>query len=223
MKVTGPDLGRHGDGGSVAAGAAAPRSASGADVRALSAALAAAFFDDPIFGWLIPARDRRRARLTRFFELELRCVVLPKGQIWASSESTGASLELPPGAWRMPFTAQVVHGPGFARVFGARLPQALTLITLMEQRHMREPHYYIAYVGVAPEAQGQGLGTRLLRPTLDRCDDDGLPAYLEATSERSRTLYERLGFYVEGELRLGGSPPLWLMRRSPRPRAPRLM
>ncbi len=207
--MTEPDLARSTTGPE----AAAPRRADAADVPALCDALADAFIDDPIFGWLIPGDARRRARLRRFFELELRYVVLPKGQIWTSAESTGASLELPPGAWRMPFTTQLAHGPGFTRVFGLRLPHALTLITLMENRHIREPHYYVAYVGVASAAQGQGLGTRLLHPTLDRCDEEGLPAYLEATSERNRALYERLGFRVQGELRLGSSPPLWPMRR----------
>ncbi len=199
---------------------APPRAGAAADVPALSDALADAFVEDPIFGWLIPDEDRRRARLRRFFELELRYVVLPKGRIWTPSKTKGASLELPPGAWRMPFTTQLAHGPGFTRVFGMRLPQALTLITLMENRHIREPHYYIAYVGVASEAQGEGLGTRLLRPTLDRCDEKGLPTYLEATSERNLALYERLGFQVQGELRLGSSPPLWLMRRPPASRTP---
>jgi ribosomal protein S18 acetylase RimI-like enzyme len=215
MKHAEPDLTRHGDGGCSPTDAAPPRVATAADVPALSAALAAAFVDDPVFSWLIPARGRRRARLRRFFELELRYVVLPKGRLWCSARSSGASLELAPGAWRMPLTTQLVHGPGFTRVFGARLPHALTLITLMDQRHISEPHYYIAYVGVAPEAQGHGFGTRLLQPTLDRCDREGLPAYLEATSARNRALYERLGFEVQGELRVGGSPPLWPMRRPP--------
>ncbi len=74
-----------------------------------------------------------------------------------------------------------------------------------------EPHHYLPYIGVAPEAQGRGLGSALMRPILDRCDEERLPAYLEATSERNAALYERLGF----ELRAGGSPPLWLMVRPP--------
>jgi ribosomal protein S18 acetylase RimI-like enzyme len=91
----------------------------------------------------------------------------------------------------------------------------MALITLMERRHIREPHFYIPYIGVAPGAQGRGLGTALLRPTLDRCDHERLPAYLEATSERNVALYERLGFQHLGEFNLGTSPPLWPMRRPP--------
>ena len=70
-------------------------------------------------------------------------------------------------------------------------------------------------LGVATRCQGQGLGTALLRPTLDRCDREGLPAYLEASSQRSAALYERLGFVHLGEGRIPGGPPFWPMRRPP--------
>ena len=65
--------------------------------------------------------------------------------------------------------------------------------------------------------QGKGLGGALMRPTLDRCDREGLPAYIEASSVRSAALYERLGFEHIEELRVGGSPPLWLMLRPAHP------
>lgn len=191
------------------------RTASGADMDRLTDTLAAAFEDDPVFGWLMPDRRKRRRRLERFFALELRHVVLPAGRVWTDDAGGGASLELPPGKWRMPLSAQAIHGPAFTRVFGVRLPFALALITKMEHRHLREPHCYIPYIGVAPDAQGRGLGTRLLGPTLDRCDSERLPAYLEATSERNAALYARLGFEHLGAFTLGSSPPLWPMRRAP--------
>lgn len=61
----------------------------------------------------------------------------------------------------------------------------------------------------------KGLGSALMRPTLERCDREGLPAYLEASSERNAALYERLGFELIRELRVAGSPPLRLMARPP--------
>src|SRR5262249_6054942 len=183
----------------------------------MSAALGAAFEEDPVFEWLIRDGSRRRERLVRFFRLELEHVVLPAGAAWATDGVPGASLELPPGAWKMPIGVQVAHGPEFMRIFGARVPRSMALITKMEHRHLREPHYYIPYVGVAPQAQGKGLGSALLHATFDRCDRDGLPAYLEATSRRNVAVYERLGFEHLGEFNLGSSPPLWPMRRRPGP------
>jgi ribosomal protein S18 acetylase RimI-like enzyme len=191
------------------------RTATAEDVSRLKAVLAAAFQDDPIFAWLMPNEANRQARLRRFFEIELRHVVLARGCAWTSSAFTGAALCLPPGAWRLPTRILFAQGPSFARAFGARLPRAAGLLSAVERHHIHEPHYYFAYIGVSPEAQGQGLGTALMRPTLDRCDEEGLPAYLEASSERNAALYERLGFELKDEFRFAGSPPLRLMLRPP--------
>jgi ribosomal protein S18 acetylase RimI-like enzyme len=188
-------------------------SASRADVAPLGRALAAAFEDDPIFGWLLPNKRRRPDKLLRFFTLELESVVLPSGTAWMSPEASGACLELPPGKWRMPLQTQALHAPQFAAVFGRSLPRALITITQMERRHLREPHFYVPYVGVAPEGQGAGLGTKLLGKTLERAEAASLPTYLEATSERNAALYERLGFERLGPFTVLGSPPLWPMRR----------
>lgn len=113
----------------------------------------------------------------------------------------------------MPLRTQALHAPRFAAVFGRSLPRALITITKIERRHLREPHFYVPYVGVAPEAQGTGLGTRLLGRTLERADAAKLPTYLEATSERNAALYARLGFEHLGAFTVLGSPPLWPMRR----------
>jgi ribosomal protein S18 acetylase RimI-like enzyme len=191
------------------------RAATPDDVGALSQALAAAFEDDPIFGWLLPDAGRRYERLVRFFALEVGDVVLPSGTAWMSDDGAAACLELPPGGWWLPLRTQARHAPGFAQVFGRSLPRALVTITKMEQKHLREPHFYVPYVGVAPETQGAGLGTMLLRRTLARADAKGLPTYLEATSERNAALYERLGFEHLGAFTVLGSPPLWPMRRPP--------
>jgi GNAT superfamily N-acetyltransferase len=197
---------------------AAIRSAVPADVAALARALAAAFEDDPIFRWLLPDERRRFDKLLRFFGLELRAVALPSGMAWMSAEASGACLELPPNEWRMPLRTQARHAPHFAAVFGRSLPRALITITKMERRHLREPHFYVPYVGVAPAGQGAGLGTKLLGRTVERADAAGLPTYLEATSERNAALYERLGFEHLGPFTVLGSPPLWPMRRPPLPR-----
>ncbi len=190
------------------------RRATAEDVHRLKAVLAEAFFEDPVFGWLLPDDGKRRARLRRFFAIELRHLALPRGRVWTTSDLAGAALSLPPGAWRAPPRVTLLEG----RAFGVHLSRAARLGATIEWRHVHEPHYYVRDIGVHPDMQGRGLGSALLRPTLERCDRKGLPAYLEASSERNAALYERLGFQLTRELRVGGSPPLRLMLRPPHPR-----
>jgi GNAT superfamily N-acetyltransferase len=193
------------------------RAATHDDLAALTRTLAAAFEGDPIFAWLLRDERQRYGRLLRFFALEIGQIVLPAGTAWTSPDRSGACLELPPGRWRMPLRTQALHAPRFTAVFGRSLPRALAVITKMERMHLREPHVYVPYVGVAPEAQGAGLGTRLLGRSMERADAQRLPTYLEATSEQNAALYARLGFEHLGAFAVLDSPPLWPMRRPPPP------
>ena len=200
---------------SIPAGAAGLHRATTADVELLAMAFADAFYEDPMLSWLMPSDRTRRAQLRRYFGIELRHYALPRGRVWATADLTGAALTLPPRGWRAPTRVTLLEGSAFR----TRLVRAARVGAAMEWRHVRGAHYYVRDIGVLPSRQKQGLGSALLRPTLERCDREGLPAYLEASSERSAALYERLGFRVRRELRVGASPPLWLMLRTPQPTA----
>ena len=121
-----------------------------------------------------------------------------------------------PGQWKLGVLDQLRLLPSMARINGRLLPRILRAIAALESNHPVEEHYYLPFVGVEPEWQGRGLGVALMRPVLDRCDQEKVPAYLEASSPRNRALYERHGFDVTEEFYLGaGSPPLWRMWRAP--------
>ena len=51
-----------------------------------------------------------------------------------------------------------------------------------------------ATVGVTPSVQGQGIGRRLIEPSLAEADDAGVDCYLETFDRRNPAFYERLGF-----------------------------
>jgi RimJ/RimL family protein N-acetyltransferase len=191
------------------------REAGVGEVAQVSATLADALAFDPIFSWLLPSQRRRDTRLRRLFAVELAHWVFPAGgRALTLDEFRGANVELPPGRSQM--TMPLSGATGLVQVFGIRLRRAGRLQAFFDRSHPQQPHYYIRTLGVATRFQGQGLGTALLRPTLDRCDQEGVSAYLEASSERSAALYERLGFVHLGELRVpDGGPPFWPMQRPP--------
>jgi GNAT superfamily N-acetyltransferase len=171
----------------------AVRKARANDVQQLAALLAAAFYQDPVWGsYFLPDKRRRLAGLTRFFAGELR-QFLPYELVW---DHRGSGWGVGVGAaWTLASAAMgVLRGaPSIARTFGRQLPRVLRATTMVEKQHRHDPHYYLPYIGVAPARQGNGLGTALLRPVLDRCDAQGVPAYLEATNKRNLPLYRRQG------------------------------
>jgi GNAT superfamily N-acetyltransferase len=69
-----------------------------------------------------------------------------------------------------------------------------------------------------PRRQGGGLGAALLASVLGLCDETATPAYLEASSERNRLLYERNGFELTETFPMPlGGPPIREMWRDPIP------
>jgi GNAT superfamily N-acetyltransferase len=166
----------------------------------LAAVLARAFYDDPPMRWVITNDGRRRKLLERSFGLYL----------------VGAAVWELPAQWKVGVLDQLRLLPSMARINGRLLPRILRALAALESNHPVEPHYYLPLVGVKPEWQGRGLGTALMRPIVERCDDEKMPAYLEATTPRNRALYERHGFEVTEQFSLGpASPPLWRMWRTP--------
>jgi GNAT superfamily N-acetyltransferase len=173
-----------------------------------------AFYDDPVVGhWCLADESRRTRRLEPGFELFLRRLYSLE-DCWTTGGLSGGALWMRPGRWKLGRFPQMLLVARMARVYGRALPRILDVLDFLESRHPHERHWYLQFLGVEPSLQGRGIGSALLRPTLERCDSEGLPAYLEASSERSRALYERHGFEVSDEVRLpAGGPPMWLMWR----------
>jgi ribosomal protein S18 acetylase RimI-like enzyme len=92
------------------------------------------------------------------------------------------------------------------------------LFALFEQTgryHPHEPHWYLPFIGVDPACQRKGYGSALLGHVLRRCDQEDMPAFLEASSLESIPLYRRHGFEVLGTIQVGTSPPITPMLRHP--------
>jgi GNAT superfamily N-acetyltransferase len=196
----------------------AVRRASAEELELASEALARAFGADPVWAHLLPDESTRPRRLLAFFQAEL--AHLPRHhEVWTTEDGSGAAVWAPPGGWRLSTGRALRSAPAMWRVFGRRTLLALRSQLRAERLHPdEESHWYLHYLGVVPERQGRGLGGMLIAPVLERCDRDSLPAYLEASTERNRALYERHGFAVSGRFTMpGAGPEIRRMWREPLP------
>jgi GNAT superfamily N-acetyltransferase len=197
------------------------RHALGADVPALSRALAEAFADDPMITWVVGIDDREArvaAADTGFFAPStsggLKCghayTVGPVGGSLA-----GGALWTPPDVEL--FGEQEINQltEGLMSVAGeAALGRLMALGELVGRHHPTEPHFYLFLLGAVEK--GTGVGSAVLQPVLERCDADGLPAYLESSSARNLSFYARHGFEVTWEEAVeGGGPMMRGMWRHP--------
>jgi GNAT superfamily N-acetyltransferase len=196
----------------------AVRKATYADVPALSKALARAFDDDPIMEWLLPpGTPRRMDRLATSFEVALRVLHLRHDETWTTPDLSAAALWDPPDQWKTG-PRQMVRGlPAMAWVLRGRLLPGIRALSHAERQHPPGSHWYLAVLGTEPAAQGKGAGSAVLEPVLQRCDEEGVDAFLESSKERNIAYYHRFGFTVVGEVQFpGGGPKVWQMLRQPR-------
>ena len=124
----------------------------------------------------------------------------------------GAALWLPPGV--EPDEAELIAIIQRS-VHACRQHDVFELVRQMGQFHPQTPHWYLPFVGVEPLQQNRGLGALLLRPILERCNLERLPAYLESTNPRNIPFYESLGFRRVGMIQSGASPKILPMLREP--------
>jgi len=192
------------------------RPATVAELPAITEAMARAFYDDPIFSWFLPDDSKRQKALRLMFATLGRKVYFPKGELYTVDGNQAAAMWAPPDKWKLSIGQQIGLLPAMLRAMGMRTPTMLRALTLMEKKHPKELHYYLAVLGTDPSMQGKGLGSALLEQTLQRCDEEGLGAYLESSSMGSRALYYRHGFKEVEELTFQDSPPFWLMWREPK-------
>jgi ribosomal protein S18 acetylase RimI-like enzyme len=184
----------------------------------MAAQLAKTFWDDPVINHIFRNDARRDAGLRAFFATQMRADYLPFGGCYTTEGYTGAAIWAPAGKPLLTGLTAVLTMVPVLPYVALRLPTTLRILNTMEGMHPHEPHWYLASLGTAVELQGTGIGSALMRPVLEHCDADGIPAYLESSKERNVPFYRRHGFEVVEEVQLpNNGPPIWTMWRDPRP------
>ena len=186
---------------------------------AASEILAHAFNNDPIFRYF--AREQEQARINAIKLLAKTALRYsqPYNHIYTTTNDLkGIAIWIPPGKFPLNDFRLLQLGlyalPFKLRL--SRLKQLLSLFLTIEKYHqqdMPQPHWYLFMLGVSPAYQRQGIGSLLLQPILNKADKEGLPCYLETSTQGGVRFYQRLGFEV---VRTGGLKDLkfWTLKRS---------
>lgn len=86
-----------------------------------------------------------------------------------------------------------------AAITGPHLDRFLAFDQQLDRHHPAGIfHEHLAILAVRPDRQGHGVGTALLDAHHADLEDQGVPAYLEASDERTRHLYLAHGYADRG-------------------------
>ena len=173
--------------------------------RAVAVALYRALTKDPFYRTIAGAQRHDpsifETALVGYFEYALD-EAEAIGRLVVDDEQLGAA------AWFLPIAPGIAHEAKIQkeRVLYEVLSEAglvayQQITEFMSQRSrvcIPSNAWYLSIIGIAPQAQGRGLGRKLLEPMLAEADAATASCYLETFSMRNVTFYTRLGFGVVG-------------------------
>ena len=155
------------------------------------------------------ARQRQRLAGLIAYSFDL-CLTF--GQGWLSDDGSGCALVLFPDRKRTTWQTLWWEATLVSTVFGvANVPRVLRRENAIRGAHPPTPFAHLWYVGVDPDRQGQGIGSRLLTELIEEYEQQHRPVYLETSTARNVPWYERHGFEVYR--RLFFSYELLMLRR----------
>lgn len=190
-----------------------PRFATETDLAGLTGTLAAAFADDPLWGWGFPDPSKLAVWWSFLIQSALRY-----SWVWTTGDHSAVSVWIPPGGSELAADEEERAITLLDELTGDHAPAVVELIARFEAAHPPEPaHYYLSLLGVDPAQRGRGLGMALLADNLRRIDEAGKPAYLESSNPVNDARYAALGFVRAGEFSTpDGRHTVTTMWREPR-------
>lgn len=167
------------------------RIASEADIDAVADLIADAFDHLRVIHYLVPDTSRRKRVARDWYRLYVEHAIGGAGQVVTTTDGKGAAV------WfdRTGRPSEPADYPKrLAGLTGDHQGRFEHLDAQMEKLHPAEPHWHLLFLAVHPDRWSHGLGSALMNHTHARLDADGIDAYLEATGEQNRRLYQRHGY-----------------------------
>jgi GNAT superfamily N-acetyltransferase len=186
----------------------------------VAATAASAFSDDPLFRWMLgvgPGVDMEPKLRTLFGAMVSLDLREPDHLVFTADDRTGVAVWKAPNQWKAKPSDMLRLMPTMLRVLGTKATRMLGAFNAIEKTHPKDEHYYLEALGTRQDMQSKGIGSAVIRSMLDRCDAEGMPAYLESSNVRNVPFYARHGFVATGEIVVGkGAPTVTAMWRDPR-------
>lgn len=107
--------------------------------------------------------------------------------------------------------------PSMLKAIGGfgEVSRGMKILNTWKKHDPKQPHWHLDPIGVTPELQGKGVGSRMMEVYCRIIDEKGMAAYHETDRPENVPFYERFGFAVIAEEEILGARN-WFMWRKPR-------
>lgn len=189
------------------------------DALIIAKTLADAFISDPIFDWFMRNDAKRDYARFKMFKAIVELLGFDECQIEVIDHGKGVAVWVPfPGELNPTLSKEIRALPALFGASGlARLHRMVKMRATIKRYKEQSPHAYLWFLAVSPEAQGKGLGGKLLDACLEKIDEQGIVAALETATKSNVAFYQSRGFELAHEFQIDETAPkVWTMRRAAR-------
>ena len=177
------------------------------DLERVKGVLKLGFASDALIRWIYPDAASYLKCFDTWME-EFSKIAFENNIVYSEENFYGSSLWHPPG---VEFDDSVLLST-FEFVPSDRIEVVTRFFEEFKKYHPKDT-WYLAFIAVDPAQQRKGIGSFLLKAALQMIDANGDRAYLEASNEQNKALYERHGFVEIGKVQFEDSPPAFPMIR----------
>lgn len=167
------------------------------DAPQVTATMAAAFAEDPLYRFFIPEDAARQRFLRAFMAFRLR-YGQKYGRVFVAGGGEGAAIFLKPGHQMNPADLLLCGGLRAmlprTRAERERIMGFNAFADKLARQAVQQPCWHLSPICVTPASQGQGIGNALMEHGLSDVRASGQPCYLETQSASNAAFYQACGF-----------------------------
>lgn len=175
--------------------------------------LSKAFDTNKSVNWVVKNDKRRELRIRSLMNYAFD--LCKQDGVFVSEDCNGAIIFDFPKASKNVISKLIQDIKFIFNVIGAeRLFKVLKREAYIKKFHPKENYIYLWFLGVNPDYQGKGIGSKLLEELLEISGKKGLSVYLETSNPLNLEFYKKFGFniYHEWNSEFIGFP-IWFMRK----------
>jgi len=182
--------------------------------------MARAFQEDPLMKYLISDPAKRVNMLPKFFKVFLKTSILNHQAFGVGAASLeGVVIWSFPHQKRIDFTGLFQAGllklvfEGFLFPF-LKAIKVFRTIEDLQTKYLKEDDYYLNFFAVAPECQGHGCASKLVKPFLKNADLASAGVYVDTMTLSNTKMYEHFGFRLRERDQIRDDFNIWALYRN---------
>lgn len=173
--------------------------------------LTSSFDDNKSINYIIKQDNKRVERIKNLMDYSFE-VCNSFGDVFLSDDKKACALILYPDKKKTSLKSILLDAKLiFSSVGLSNIKKTMHRETMIKKLQPQELMYYLWFIGVDPEYQNEGIGSRFLQEIINDSSKKQRAIFLETSTLKNIPWYKKFGFYIYNELEL--SYKLFFLKR----------